>query len=663
MIKNKLIKDFIRLNNRAPTRSEIKLLENEFTEENPKSKEVGMLAGSKEDYFFASKESSSEHYNDILLKTSEDLDSLLEKIKTESEDLETYFRVYNGRINNSINEVSKLEREINRDLLLHNKSDIYNYGIVEDFSDYNKIDMDRSNVYLFNGKLTVGFTRISSDSFNGEATEYLVRHRGRTKTREVPYNDFKNAFKEDGTFFKVVSYSSTPDETVDFIIETTFPENKGRSIGALKFTTDAIEVNSKLSYSVYYSSDETNYYPVFESELRIKNNENYVEVNKNNVKRLRLVLTKRGHDLKIGEDYGYVFSLDFFGHTKNAYKINEESIAYLGPYEIKDENEEPINFNLATIKGGTCCIIPEKTSVDIYLSKDNLNWLKADFNGEGRQVIQFGETEGQEIFDILDTNSKLNEIAETIPAAITLKKNEKLLNYYIKKENKELFIKQSLSIKRNVLSNKNNKTYGASSGWEFDGNWYKTVLEVSQPEGRYLNFGPNSCKLNGRTVNGKVFLTFGKHELKTSKENWIDLDIEEESIQSIRQLRSIDKLYPYNHKYVVEGFNYSKTFRGPKEYIGVDKIYAFDLKEVSNQRFLVEDNFDTYTILEVEDNLYFKIKNKLSTAESKIEDFEISCKTRIPLLNDNNLLYIKAILKTFDERVTPKIDQIQVRVI
>lgn len=662
MIKNKLLKDFIRANNRAPRRNELNAIYNNFIELNKKAEEVGLMAGSPQNYFIASSESSSSHYNDILEKSHEDLNSLLKKIETKTEVLENNFRIYSGRINDSLREVSRIERNLNKDLLLYSKSDIYSYGIVEDFNDYSSIDMERSNIYLFNGRVTVGFDSIASESFEYGNTQYLIRHRSNGKIRETAYNNFSNAFREDGTFFKVVSYSKYEDDVVDFIIESSFSEVEGRSIKTLKFTTDAIEVNSKQSYAVLYSKDGSNYFSVFESESRVSNNENYVEVNQDNVKKIRLIITKRGYDLKVGNDYGYVFSLDFFGHTKNEYRINEESIAYMGPYEILDENSEPVNFNLATIKGGTCCIVPDKTTVDIYLSKDNINWLKADFNGETRQVIQFGETENN-IFDIVDLESSLGYLAEKVPEEIVLKTNEKLLNYYIKAEKKELFIKESLSIKRNILSNKDNKTYRASSGWEFDGSKYSTVIEITQPEGRYINLGNASCLLNGRIVNGKVFLTFGKHSFKTSKENWIDLDVEESSIQSIRQLKSIDRLYPFNHKYVIEGFNYSNVFRGVKEYIGVDKVYAFDLKEVSNQRFLNETKFDIYTLVETENGIYFKIKNKTSVGDSKLEDFEITCKTRVKLEDNNNLLYIKAVLKTFDRRVTPKIDQIQVRVI
>ena len=662
MIKNKLIKDFIKVNKRAPRRNEINVIYNNFIEENKKAEEVGLLAGKQQDYFIAGSESSSSKYNDFIEQAHEDLKSLLSKIEKESKDLEDTFRIYSGRITNSFKELQNLEREVNKDLLLHSKSDIYNYGIVESFNDYSKIDMSKSNIYLFNGRLTVGFEKVSGGSFNQGSTSYYVRHRGNGKLRDTPYNDFSNAFKEDGTFFKVVSYSKYEDETVDFIVETSFSEDKGKSIGTIKFITDALEMNSKQSYTALYSKDGSNFFQVFESDLRITDGENYIEVNQDNVKKLRLIITKRGYDLKVANDYGYVFSLDFFGYTTTAYKINEESIAYLGPYEILDENAQPVNFNLATIKGGTCCVVPDKTSVDIYLSKDNYNWLKADFNGESRQVIQFGETES-DIFDIVDSESTLGYLAETVPNSIVLKNNEKLLNYYIKAENKEMFIKESLSIKRNVLSDKDNKTYKASSGWEFDGSRYSTTIEILQPEGRYINLGNASCLLNGRIVNGKVFLTFGKHKFQTSKENWIDLDVEEKSIQSLRQLRSLDRLYPYNHKYIIEGFNYSDVFRGVKEYIGVDKVYAHDLKEVSNQKFLTDTDFSIYTIIETADGLYFKVKNKPSVGDSKLEEFEITCKTRVKLEENNNLLYIKAVLKTFDRRVTPKIDQIQVRVI
>ena len=44
---------------------------------------------------------------------------------------------------------------------------------------------------------------------------------------------------------------------------------------------------------------------------------------------------------------------------------------------------------MATMRYGTCCIIPDKTSVDFYLSKDNSSWQKCSFDGQGKEIIQF----------------------------------------------------------------------------------------------------------------------------------------------------------------------------------------------------------------------------------------------------------------------------------
>ena len=80
------------------------------------------------------------------------------------------------------------------------------------------------------------------------------------------------------------------------------------------------------------------------------------------------------------------------------------------------------------------------------------------------------------------------------------------------------------------------------------------------------------------------------------------------------------------------------------------------------ERFNISNEFEEYTLLKTEDGIYFKIYNKVDSSESKFENFDLTCRTNSSQENSNKL-YIKAILKTFDEKVTPKIEQIQVRVI
>ena len=666
-IKEKIIKDFIKSNYRAPTQSEIKNLYNSFLNKQAFSEEIGIISSKKNAYPIVGNESSSKDFNELISDLKLDQKEINERLESYLENLEIKFRVFNKKINNSLKIIDKLERIANKNILLYLKEDIYSYGIVESFKDYDKIDFNKSNITMFNGKVTLGFDKLINEAFKSNSFTYTVSSRYGYILKQAAIGSMNNVLREDGRYFKVIAYSKYPDDICEMNIDITFPEQEGIEINTLKFVSLTPEINSKLSYKCYYSKDLSNLKEVFESSQRVTSGENYIEINEQNVKRVRLVLCKYNYDYIEADEYAYVFSLDFLGHTSTTYKVNKESTLYLGPYEILDENEAPVNFSMATVKGGTCCIVPDESSIDMYLSKDNVNWIKADYNGDTKQVIQFEESEENnlEIFDFVDLGSQANFIAqENIPEEISLSAEEKLFNLYVTKEKAKELIRSSLRIERNVLNKSNEKLYSANSGWEkIENDFYQTSFEISQMEGRYIDFGENSCFIDGKQISGKVFLTQGIHKFKTSTENWLDLNLEkEQEIKSLRQLKSIDRLYPYNHKYIIEGFDYARNFKGKKVYKGADKIFCHLMREVSNQRFKIETSREVYTLVEVSGNLYIKIKSNKNTSESKLEEFFVSYRRR-NIQEESSNLYIKAVLKTFDKKVTPKIEQIQVRVI
>ena len=100
---------------------------------------------------------------------------------------------------------------------------------------------------------------------------------------------------------------------------------------------------------------------------------------------------------------------------------------------------------------------------------------------------------------------------------------------------------------------------------------------------------------------------------------------------------------------------------------------VFSLEEVSNQRFLIDKSLNNFTFIESEFNnedgdiveaVFIMVNAKEDSSEAKIEDYKLKCTKRNSVDdNSSNELYIKAILKSSDPSVTPKIDQIQVRVI
>lgn len=670
-IKQKLIKEFISLYDRAPTQQEIKALYNNYNIEKPNALMTGILSGSKQEFQLTGDSSSASIFNNLLNNMELDFKSLLSNVSNQKNIIENNFRSHFQKLDRLLKEVKRNERNINKNLLLYSKDDIFTYGIVENFDDYSKVNFDNSNVDFFNGKATLGFSSFSAKEKGILNISYDVRSRSKSLVGNREINKISDCLYEDGSFFKVISYSTVESDVIDFIIDLNFNDEENKFINTLKITTGAIERNSKLSYKCLYTQDNNSYTEIFDSGLRVEENEMFIEINKPNVKRVKIVMTKHFADYKDADTYAYAFALDYVGMIEREFKIDEESVLYLGPYEIKDENDEAINFSMATLKGGTCCIVPDKSSINFYLSKDNVNWNYCNFDGTGREVIQFNSFTSSEsdenLFDIVDANADNYYIANNIDGLnINLNDNEYLLNIFISNENKDKFIKNSLKIKRNILNKFSNQSlYNSGTGWYYDHQgFYNTIFEIQQPEGRYFNFGNNSCFINDKQVNGKVFVPQGTHTFKTNSENYKKIDIDNElDVNNAKQLKLLDKLYPYNHKYIIEGFKYNPNFLGRKVYNGADEVYSFDLKEVSNQRFILSDNLDIFTIVENDNGIYFKINSQQNSSEIKLESFRINCKKRNNDVNESNLLYIKAILKSSDIKVTPKIDQIQVRVI
>lgn len=665
-IKEKVISDFIEENLRAPTQQEIKLLYNNEVSKNPNIEKIGLLASKIKTYFSANEKSSRSKYNERIQCLNLDQKHLLTFMNSKIENLENIFRKNVKKLNGQLSKLKNLERSVNRDLLIHLKEDVFLNGITESFEDYNKVDFDNSNIAFYNGKATVGFEKVSSGSFNFENIAYSVRSRSGEVLSSRTISSFENIKEEDGSFFKVLAESSSKYDHVDFVLDINFKEQDGVDLETIKFTSYTPERNSKASYQCFVSTDGNSFTEIKESRLRLKSGENFVEINKSGVKKIKLLLSKFAYDYKQNGNFVYAFSLDYLGFTKNKYKINEESILYLGPYELLNEELEPVKFSMASARGGTCCIVPDETSVDLYLSKDNVSWHKVDFTGRSKEIVQFYESVESAIdftlFDLIDRESRSNFLAENLPENITLQPEEKILNLYIPKENQESFIKDSIEIRRNSLKKDNEKVYNASKGWEKKQGFFYTNFEIDQPEGRYIDFGIRSCFVNNRLVTGKVFVPKGVHFFKTSEENWYNLELDsEKDIKTSRQLKEIDPLYPYNHKYLIEGFGYSKIFRGKKVYLGTKTCFSHRMKLVSKERFLRETTLDIFTFIEKPEGMFIKIKVNENRSDSKIEDFEITY--RRTLKEDSNLLYIKAVLKTANKDVTPKIDQIQVRVI
>ena len=135
-------------------------------------------------------------------------------------------------------------------------------------------------------------------------------------------------------------------------------------------------------------------------------------------------------------------------------------------------------------------------------------------------------------------------------------------------------------------------------------------------------------------------------------------------MNSVQELKDSDPLYPYNHKLIIEGYNYLSNFTGDRIYNGLGSEYFGSLlKYVTPERFndsSSDRDLNIYTIEENNGNIFFKIKTDENDASWKDEKVEVRYMLR---LENTNTLYVKALLRTRDTSITPNINKIQVRVI
>ncbi len=128
-------------------------------------------------------------------------------------------------------------------------------------------------------------------------------------------------------------------------------------------------------------------------------------------------------------------------------------------------------------------------------------------------------------------------------------------------------------------------------GWGLDGDstYYCSFL-VSNPLGRKIDFGHTQAIIDGRYKSGLIIIQPGWHTFRTDRANWetISGTVPTSDIE----LKELDPLYPYNHKYLIEGYIYPDDWTGNAAvYLGVDEYGQHKAIRIGRHKF-VEYSFD-----------------------------------------------------------------------
>jgi len=613
--------------------------------------------------------SSSEKENERRAAIAEDYNAVNEKITQMITLLEDSYRGFICTTNRCTKLNKAIDARLDNLLLLSGRSDVFVYGVEETFDTSEFINMSDSSVHVHPGYCTL--SRLNFEKSNLKNVKFKIDNfalRGITGSRNSASP--KHLLENDGVMWrhKVFSRYEKNQVTCNIILDLNVSE--GTYVGDVKITGNPVEINSKTYATLHYSLDGSSFVRLDPPNRRFQKGENLFSIGKENVKKIKISLVKRTADYERPDGtYSFDFSLDSIELVTGQYSISKESTLYAGPYYIEDDLGKPVNFSMGTLDHGTCCIIPEKTSINFYLSKDNKTWYPASFTDGSNSVVQFYNSNPSGTWSLLDPQVASSKSLVTDPNKISKYDinyrfgSEALLNLFIPSEYSEHFVMQNCFVKRNPKSTGTGNIYGAPSGWFVDREnlQYKTTIYIEAFEGAVLDLGHTSAFLNDKLVTGKVNLPRGYHNFKTSFTNWSDVPSD---LPDVQALRENDKNYPFNHKLMIEGYEYKKFFSGEKVYNGLNaKNFAALLDYVTPERFNspeFKQDLSIYTIEEYNNNLFFKVKIDPSDSSWTEEEIEVKYMLR---LDQVNTLYVKAILKTADTAITPNINSFRVRVV
>ena len=601
-LREKLIREHLRTSNVVPSPRFSKYLSRLDIEENKKGLLVNEVAIEK--IFRNARESSSvSKYRETCYNLKSDLETSLNRLEAFKERITTQHKAFIGSFNNIYSKIKINIGEANRQLLLNMRADRFVYGITETFENFNNIDLVNSTTGFLGNKICLGFELQDEEQFSLSEIDIAAYCKNGYLNEVESLNSKNNILEKDGSSFKYIAYTNSSSSIVD--LEFTMNLKDNENIDKLLVVLNNLEVNDKCNINTYYSLDGVTYESCFNNNIRAQDGGNYFDIYKERVSKIKVKISKFSYDFIKNGQYAYYFYVDFIG--KANFKHTSQSTFLTKAYEIKDEDGEGVDFSLATIKTGTCCLKPDGTSIDFYLSKDNLRWIPVSEDSSGNNIVEFQRSINNEVFT---STSESGYIPYYIPNTVD-------------------YIEGSIKFLRNYGG------WGSKNGKKF------TTLNISNSEGKYIDLENKNCHIDGELRTGVVYLSTGEHLIEISSSEYQTMDLNSNDL---------------NLRYLFEGYTYDINYREEKKYLKLGEIYESSLKSVSEERFLNEtSNRNIYCKIINDNGVYFKAHD-INSNEVFIPE------VRTNQDRDNNKLYIKAILNGTEE-ISPVIDQIQVRVI
>jgi len=596
----------------------------------------------------------------------------------------------------------KLEQRVDSILLLTNNTDGYFATVGDTLTDLNEVDTENTdaNVNIDEQQVTVGMGTDNFESVNAidltGMNQYDVSFSTLSKRPGTTYfdvssdNSLLEIFKSHNSSWvgKVVS-ATTGQMTCELKAQvSTSVINVSRI--SMQYTSP--DITGRSTITAMYSIDGYNWtiVPTSEATKPLLSNMSWT-FPKTGISWIKFIINKPSHDQG---KYEYLFSarsVKLFGDT---YSTSVGSTFMSSSLSAVDVEGNIVEFSKVQLD--SCENIPDNTDITYYVSasKDDSTWTSwspiSPSTREGIQypkVISFG---GASYVDNTDSSiSKLNS-SYSLKDIVTTFDDTDVVTYKFKTNkfgavNTKIevnsgddpdVVSNSIEVWRNIRVKDSypdtSTVRGISRGWGTDdGETYICYFEIFESDGKFLDFGDNLCVVDGELVSGVVKISRGVHKFETAAENWFDVSENYNNLgytpDTEEVLKTIDPLYPYNHKLVIEGFPYSSSFKGEKVYKGTDRSAESYCTRTS--LFDLENNVSGYGSFAVRGigasdmNQVISVMLRYDPTNVDFVNEKVFVKWKTAGSDSSTYKYVKlkAVLDTSDTSLTPAITSYRIK--
>ena len=548
-------------------------------------------------------ESSALKYNSSFKNIHEDLDDTYDTLKFLASQRSTNLERWKTELGKFSRKVEELKNSLESLLLLQRDTAGYFDLITDQFFNLDKIDLveTTANVDIDKNVVSITEDKNSSSKVNlnqiaeGDITFNVITKTGLLAYNQGPDSLLTNVLKDESKVWQHRVFMSTYSKPVDVELKIKIA-NDPIELNRIAIELHASNTSSNVELLVQTSIDDYNWSNVlYNNNPQVVSEKAYFDFATIEAKFVKIIMTKEGYDSIENSRYMYEFGAKNISFYTRSYSDVDSLFVSAPLYILEDPDDLLSKKEFNNISCEVCEILPDGTNIDYYISSDSgSTWLSITPSNRSDarypKVVPVGTQS-------IDSSSQ--SIALDFVTSLAYKnESDRLLDYIIVKGLNEI-PNHRIKVWRNIgRADDSILVRGTITGWQFDGNYYTTYVNIENANGVYMELGDSIAELDHSQVTGTVFMSSGEHKFKTHKSNWIKMPTAANPLDE-DEFKNKDPLYPYNHKLLIEGFTYDPSFDGDEIYIGVDLHAAYILQLVSAFDFdynLPNDYYDKFKI-------------------------------------------------------------------